>query len=65
MTYTYTVVDPGADTPAIEESCGDEGDYVDTPEPQSFDCTFPDGPKNSTVMVTADDGVDASVRMRW
>ena len=58
VTYTYTVVDPGADTPAIEESCGDEGDYVDTPEPLSFDCTFPDGPKNSTVKVTADDGVD-------
>ena len=44
VTYTYTVADVGDDPdPDIDESCGDEGDYVDTPAPDSFDCMFPDG----------------------
>ena len=43
VTYTYTVADVGDDPdPDIDESCGDEGDYVDTPAPDSFDCMFPD-----------------------
>ena len=55
-TYTYTATDPGADTLVITESCGANGVRTDTPAVNSFDCTFPDGPANSTVKVTADDG---------
>jgi hypothetical protein len=59
-TYTYTVADPGADpNPTIIESCGANGTRIDTPAANSFDCTFPDGPAMSIVLVTANDG-DAS-----
>ncbi len=43
-TYTYTVSDPGDDTLTIVESCGANGSLTDTAAPDSFDCTFPDGP---------------------
>ena len=59
-TYTYTVSDPGDDpNPTVTEDCGDDGTLTDTAAANSFDCTFPDGPNNSTVSVSADDG-DAS-----
>ena len=57
-TYTYTVADPGADTPSVTESCGANATRTDTAAPDSFDCTFPDGPASSTVEVSADDGDD-------
>ena len=59
-TYTYTVSDPGADSPSVTESCGANGTRTDTAAPDSFDCTFPDGPASSTVEVSADDGDDGS-----
>jgi hypothetical protein len=58
-TYTYTVSDPGDDSnPTITEDCGTGGTKTDTPASNSFDCTFPDGPANPTVKVTANDGTD-------
>ena len=54
-TYTYTVTDPGDDTITVVESCGANGNRTDTAAPNSFDCTFPDGPASSTVQVTAND----------
>jgi hypothetical protein len=58
-TYTYSVSDPGNDpSPTITESCGANGTRTDTPAVNSFDCTFPDGPASSTVMVSANDGDD-------
>jgi hypothetical protein len=57
QTYTYTVDDSGDDSLTITESCGPNASLIDTPlAPNSFDCSFPDGPKNSLVSVTADDG---------
>ena len=59
-TYTYTITDPGDDpNPTVTESCGSNGTKIDTAAVNSFDCTFPDGPASSTVLVSADDG-DAS-----
>jgi hypothetical protein len=55
-TYTYTVTDLGDPNPTITESCGANGIKTDTPAPNSFDCTFPDGPASSMVEVTANDG---------
>lgn len=56
-TYTYAVTDPGDDpNPTVTESCGANGVRDDTPAVNSFDCFFPDGPADSTVSVTADDG---------
>jgi PKD domain/K319L-like, PKD domain len=57
-TYSYTVADPGADAPAITESCGANATRTDTPAADSFECTFPDGPAASTVSVSAADGPD-------
>ena len=55
-TYTYTVSDPGADpNPTVSESCG-SGTKTDTAAADSFDCSFPDGPANVSVSVSADDG---------
>ncbi|MGI8539274.1 MAG: Ig-like domain-containing protein [Rubrobacteraceae bacterium] len=58
-TYTYTVTDVGVnDTIAnVEESCGDNAEYTDTTEDDSFECTFTDGGagKNSAVSVEATD----------
>ena len=54
-TYTYTVSDPGDDTITVVECCGTNGNRTDTAAPNSFDCTFPDGPASSTVLVTAND----------
>ena len=55
-TYTYTVSDPGTDTMTVVESCGANGTRTDTAADNSFDCTFPDGPADTTIKVTADDG---------
>ena len=56
-TYTYTVSDPGDDpNPTITESCGAGSNYINTAAPDSFQCTFPDGPASPTVSVTANDG---------
>ncbi|MGH3087200.1 MAG: fibronectin type III domain-containing protein, partial [Rubrobacteraceae bacterium] len=55
-TYTYTVTDPDDPEPEISESCGENGIKTDTTEPDSFECRFPDGPANSVVSVSADDG---------
>ena len=55
-TYTYTIRDPGADpNPTVSESCG-SGTKTDTAAADSFDCSFPDGPANVSVSVSADDG---------
>ena len=58
-TYTYTVVDAGADTSLVTESCGANATYIHTEAASSFDCTFIEGPGSSVVTVTANDG-DAS-----
>jgi hypothetical protein len=55
MTYSYTVTDPGDPNPAITESCGANGTWIDTPAPDTFECSFPDGPANSNVSVAAVD----------
>jgi PKD repeat protein len=55
-TYTYTVTDPGADTPVVTEDCGTGATLIDTPAANSFDCSFPNGPASTTINVTADDG---------
>jgi hypothetical protein len=49
-TFTYTV--SGAPT-KIVESCGENATKVDTLEPNSFECTFGDGPGSSIVSVSA------------
>src|SRR5262249_55110575 len=66
-TYSYTVTDPGQDTPTATASCGLNGTKSNETALSGslsssgysgsghFDCTFPDGPANSTVSVTADD----------
>ena len=56
QTYTYTVEDPGADTPSISEGCGVAATPVDTPAALSYDCTFGDGPGSTLVEVRANDG---------
>src|ERR671924_63843 len=58
-TYTYTVTDPGADSPSVTESCGGGAAYISDATANSFKCKFLDGPGSSTVNATADDG-DAS-----
>ena len=63
-TYTYTVTDPGDDTITVVESCGTNGNRTDTAAPNSFDCTFPDGPASSTVLVTANDADGARRQLR-
>ena len=56
--YTYTATDDDGDALGITEACGDNGTRTDTLAANHFECTFPDGPKDSTVSVTADDGED-------
>ncbi len=55
-TYTYTATDPGADTLSVTETCGAAGTYAADPDPDSYSCTFPDGPATSLVEVRANDG---------
>ena len=55
--YTYTVTDPGTDpNPLVTESCGAHGTRTDTATPDHFTCTFADGPNDTTVQVSANDG---------
>jgi len=54
-TYSYSLDDTDGPASEITESCGG-ATKVDTPEPNSFKCVFPDGPNVFTVSVTADDG---------
>ncbi|MFL5891864.1 MAG: PKD domain-containing protein, partial [Solirubrobacterales bacterium] len=58
-TYTYTISDPGDSRGniSVTESCGANGTRIDTPAPDSFDCSF-DHVGSSTVRVTANDGSD-------
>ncbi|HET7481047.1 MAG TPA: cadherin-like domain-containing protein [Rubrobacteraceae bacterium] len=47
-TYSYSVED--VDAPSqISESCGANATYTDTPDANSFECFFPDGPKTTQV----------------
>ena len=55
-TYTYTVTDVDSALSTVTETCGANGDRTDTATANHFTCTFPDGPANSLVKVTADDG---------
>ena len=60
-TYSYTVVDPGADTFVLDdESCGanatlSNATFNPATGAGSFDCTFPDGPETTEVSVTLSD----------
>ena len=60
-TYNYTLSDPGQDAIAsVATGCGDHGAKVagsdsHTDSVGSFQCTFPDGPANSTVTAQAMD----------
>jgi hypothetical protein len=60
-TYNYTLSDPGQDVIAsVATDCGDHGAKVarsdsHTDAVGSFQCTFPDGPANSTVTAQAMD----------
>ena len=65
-TYTFTVTDPGVDSFSVDAgypNCGLEGDLVAgslvvTASGGSFDCSFPDGDAETTLIikVTDDDG---------
>jgi hypothetical protein len=55
-TYTYTVTDPGLDSPTVSETCGLDATYLSDVLANSFQCKFLDGPGSSVVNVTADDG---------
>ena len=59
--YDYSATDPGDDSPlewTLE--CGDEGDFVaGSDDGSSFECSFPDGPANSSVSASAFDGSDS------
>ena len=58
-TYTYTVSDPGDDSEPHDHGGLRRQRHQDRHRAaNSFDCTFPDGPANSTVTVTANDGTD-------
>jgi hypothetical protein len=65
VTYTFTITDPDADTwdyASLSPQCGDHGSVDGTPsidqtnKTGTFDCKFLDGPNNSTVSVTVNDG---------
>ncbi|HJQ29747.1 MAG TPA: PKD domain-containing protein, partial [Rubrobacter sp.] len=62
--YDFTVTDPGDDTHTIDWDCGvgekvpGSFQYDPATKTGSFECRFPDGPVNTTVSVTADDGKD-------
>jgi hypothetical protein len=57
--YTYSISDPGVDTvQSVATSCGANGtksNASNTDTSGSFDCTFPDGPADSTVSAQATD----------
>src|SRR5439155_8653176 len=55
-TYSFSVSDPGVDSPTVTESCGLSATCVADATANSFRCTFPDGPASTVVNVTADDG---------
>src|SRR5215211_7831991 len=60
--YSYTVSDPGSETFSRDtQSCGTNGTlsngaFNPATGAGSFDCSFPDGPNNSSVSVTISDG---------
>ncbi len=61
--YDFTVTDPGNDNQTIDWDCGNNGEkaagsftYDPNTGTGSFECRFPDGPANSTVSVSANDG---------
>src|SRR5215213_1323642 len=60
--YSHTVSDPGSETFSRDtQSCGTNGTLSNAAfnaatGAGSFDCSFPDGPNNSTVSVTVSDG---------
>ena len=60
-TYSYSATDPGDDAPlSWTISCGDEGYLVaGSDDGSSFECSFPDGPANSSVSASAFDGADS------
>ncbi|HET6968349.1 MAG TPA: PxKF domain-containing protein [Ornithinibacter sp.] len=62
-TYSYTVSDPGDDGFTPSPSCGDAGVISSASadaDGGSFDCTFPDGPADSTVSVEVVDDDDGT-----
>ncbi len=69
-TYTFTVSDPGADSHAFAEgypSCGEGGELVGSPTfgDGSFQCTFLDGPAESTVSIRVEDDEGAVSEAAW
>src|SRR5439155_754562 len=65
--YTFTTSDPGVNDTfsVVSESCGLNGTlsnaaFTSSTGAGSFDCTFPDGPKSSTVSVQVKDSDNAS-----
>ena len=64
-TYGFSTSDPGADTFAVvSKGCGDNGNISDytfdsATGAGSFNCTFPDGPANSSVSVQVKDSDEA------
>ncbi|HET7270998.1 MAG TPA: PKD domain-containing protein, partial [Rubrobacter sp.] len=63
--YNFTVTDPGNDTHTIDWDCGANGEKVNgsfsydpSTKTGSFECRFPNGPANSTVSLSANDGND-------
>ncbi|HEX2741999.1 MAG TPA: PKD domain-containing protein, partial [Rubrobacter sp.] len=62
--YEFTVTDPGDDTHTIDWDCGagekvqGSFEYDPTTKTGSFECRFPDGPVNTTVSVSVNDGDD-------
>ena len=55
-TYTYTVTDPGLDTPIVTEECTGDATYIGDVVANSFKCKFLDGAGMGTVTVSANDG---------
>ena len=59
-TYTWTVTDPGTESPATTESCGAGATLVDTSAPRSFDCRFGGGASSAPSLTATSDGVTRS-----
>jgi hypothetical protein len=64
-TYSFTVSDPGVDTfSVVTVSCGTYGSQVGTTTTTasggSFVCSFPDGPRSSTVSIQVKDSDNAN-----
>src|SRR5439155_14380939 len=65
--YTFTTSDPGVNDTfsVVSESCGLNGTlsnaaFTSSTGAGSFDCTFPDGPKSSTVSIQVKDSDNAN-----